>query len=145
MQTANLLSLSHTCLLLPLMLRLLHRTAVQISLLRWKYGFLIHRYPGLNQFRQSWSPSRQLEWKQARIPTPLAAAGYPAPVLTWYNLPAWSSPVALQLLNWAPIPASPTYRDHISSRYTDKLWGGHVVLEARRRMFVCEREVLRAR
>lgn len=60
-------------------------------------------YLGRNQFHQSRSPSRRLEWKQARIPTPPAAAGYAAPILTWYNLPAWSSPEASLLLNWARI------------------------------------------
>lgn len=49
---------------LPLMLRLLRWTTVQISTLSWKYGFLIHRYLGLNHFHQSWSLSRRLEWKQ---------------------------------------------------------------------------------
>lgn len=98
-QTANLLSLSHARLV-----RLLNWTDVQISLFSWKYGFLIHRYLGLNQFHQSWSLSGRLDWKQGRIPTPPAAAGYPVLILTWYNLLAWSSPEALLLLlNWACI------------------------------------------
>lgn len=85
---------------LPLMSRLLHQTAaVQISLLSWKYGFLIlqhhQHHLGLNKYQQSWSLSSRLERKHARIPTPLAAAGYPAPLLTWYNLPAFSSPETL--------------------------------------------------
>ena len=32
-----------------------------ISIFSWKYGFLIHRYLGLNQFHQSQSPSGRLE------------------------------------------------------------------------------------
>lgn len=39
----------------------------------------------------SWGPTNSTR-KQARIPTLLVAAGHPAPLLTWYNLPACSPP-----------------------------------------------------
>lgn len=143
-ETVNLSSLQaiHVCFL-PLVSRLLHQTAaVQSSLLSWKYGFLIHHHHhhhhlGLNKYHQSRSLSSRLEWKQARIPTPLAAAGYPAPVLTWYNLPALSSPETSLQLNCA-LPSQ--LQPHFISLHADcveavfALSGGtDVCLWARRR------------
>lgn len=93
-QAANLLSLSHT--------RLVFTTDSEAVCpeqpgrfphLAEKYGFLVlHHHLGLNQFHQSRSLSCRPEWKQAGIPALTAAAGHPAPILTWYNLPAWGSP-----------------------------------------------------
>lgn len=121
MQAANLLSL-----------RLLNWTDVHISLFSWKHGFLIHHYLGLNQFHQSWSLSGRLDWKQGRIPTLSAAAGYPVPILTWYNLPVWSPPEGSLLLNWACISL---HRPHFISLDTQTVKRPHYTLTKERCLF----------
>lgn len=130
---------------LPLMLRLLLWTALQISLLSWKYGFLIQRstWGGTNSTRAG---PRADGWNENR-------PGYQhRRPLQGTQLPSWpditclhGAPPRLRCCWTEPAsPASPTYTDRVLSRY--KLRGGHVPPRARRPVFVCEpAKVLRAR